>query len=85
MAARRTSVVAQHVGHVVGGDEGVVDSHHLHAGVQQRGAQHQAADAAKACGGGSRVGVRVGAREGRGCAGWEGAGGPWWRPCPPCW
>lgn len=38
----------EHVLHVLGVDEGVVDGHHVHHGVLERGAEHQAPDAAEA-------------------------------------
>lgn len=41
-------VVLEHVGHVVGGDEGVVDGNHLDVVPLDAGTHHQAPDATKA-------------------------------------
>ena len=40
-------VILEHIGHVLGSDQ-VVDAHHFHVLVVQAGAEHHAADAAKA-------------------------------------
>ena len=51
MQTTPTSVVFEHVAHVLGVNKGVIDGHHLDLGVLQRGTQRQAANAAKPCAG----------------------------------
>ena len=41
-------IITQHVGHVIGGHEGIVDTHELDVGTGDTRAEHQTADPAKA-------------------------------------
>ena len=47
-------VIAQHIGHVIRGHEGIVDGHDLNVLPLLRGAENQTADAAKAVNADSR-------------------------------